>query len=103
MSSSELSQFAKVVKDFRSKNPKSHYPKSFQESVLSFIDSGYSARNISKISGIHQGSITKWIQADKSQAFTPAMIVESHKPQSKLTVITGISLDDLSTVLKSLS
>jgi len=102
MSSSELSQFVEKVKDFRAKNPKSHYPKSFQKSVLKFIESGYSARNISKLTGIHQGSITKWQQARKPQAFAPAVIIENNKLESKLTVITGISLGDLTTVLKSL-
>jgi len=102
MSSSELSQFVEKVKNFRAKNPKSHYPKSFQKSVLKFIESGYSARNISKMTGIHQGSITKWQQTHKPQAFASAVIVENNKPESKLTIITGISPCDLATVLKSL-
>lgn len=93
----ELDQFRK------STNTKMSYPKVIKDKVIALLDKGIPVSKVSETTGIHCTTLGKWKSGHKKESpFITPEIISDNKPTGGITLITGLSSDDLLKVLSTL-
>lgn len=100
----ELNAIAKELDQFRkSTNTKMSYPKIIKDKVVSLLDKGFPVSKVSEKTGIHCTTLGKWKSGHKKESpFISPEIISDNKTAGGITLITGLSSDDLLKVLSTL-
>jgi hypothetical protein len=100
----ELNAVAKELDQFRkSTNTKMSYPKVIKDKVVSLLDKGFPVSKVSETTGIHCTTLGKWKSGQKKESpFIAPEIISDNKTSGGITLITGLSSDDLLKVLSTL-
>lgn len=100
----ELNAITKELDQFRkSTNTKMSYPKPIKDKVVSLLDKGLPVSKVSEKTGIHCTTLGKWkTNKPKKSPFISPEIISDNKPPGGITLITGLSSDDLVKVLSTL-
>ncbi|MBT4791560.1 MAG: transposase [Halobacteriovoraceae bacterium] len=76
------------------------YSKELKEKAKIALNGGFSIKEVSEITGVHETTLTKWRDGKvKKQVFSKAAIVADLPESSNITIITGLKIQDLSKVL----
>tara|TARA_Y100000590_G_scaffold246344_1_gene276771 strand:+ start:180 stop:494 length:315 start_codon:yes stop_codon:yes gene_type:complete len=94
--STELEQFRK------STNTRKSYPKELKQKVTLLIEQGLPVKRVSDHTGIHATTLNKWRGYNKKTPFVAPQIVKDSTDSDNITLITGLSCDDLLKVLNFL-
>lgn len=92
----ELDQLRKTT------NTKRSYPEELKQKVISLITQGLSAKKVSDSTGIHSTTLNKWRGHKKITPFIAPQVVKDSTDSGNITLITGLSSDDLLKVLNFL-
>ena len=100
----ELNAITKELDQFRkSTNTKMSYPKVIKDKVISLLDKEFPVSKVSESTGIHCTTLGKWKSGQKKESpFVTPEIVYDNKTAGGITLITGLSCEDLLKVLSTL-
>lgn len=100
----ELNAITKELDQFRkSTNTKMSYPKVIKDKVVSLLDKGFPVSKVSERTGIHCTTLGKWKTKNQEKSpFISPEIISDNKTAGGITLITGLSSDDLLKVLSTL-
>ena len=100
MQKESLKELTKDFKNFRKRNPSRHYPKKLRDKAKDLMQNGASTRSVSAATGVHPTTLSKWKGNDSpDKPFSPATVILEPPGKSKITVITGIDINDLANIL----
>jgi hypothetical protein len=100
----ELNAISKELDQFRkSTNTKMSYPKVIKDKVVSLLDKGFPVSKVSERTRIHCTTLGKWKSGQKKESpFISPEIISDNQTAGGITLITGLSSDDLLKVLSTL-
>ena len=97
-----LEKLAEEFEKFKAEKKTKHYPKHLKERALEFAGEGVPVKRLCEKLGIHVTTFCYWRRAaQKPIPFAKAKVVET-EVVSSLTVVTGIPIEDLGSVIKQL-
>ena len=102
MSEISLEKLAKEFTEFKSKKKSKHYPEQLKQQALKLAKDGMPIKQLCEELGVHVTTFCYWRRAAQNiKPFTKANIVESSLAPT-LTVVTGVPIHQLGTVIKQL-
>lgn len=100
MLENELEAIATELDQFReSTNTRKSYPKELKQKITSLLGKGLSIKKVSDATGIHSTTLGKWKGTKKKSPFVAPQIIQDGPDNGNITLITGLSSDDLLKVL----
>lgn len=100
MLENELESIATKLEEFRkSTNTRKKYPKDIKKRIVALLEEGLSVAMISRATGIHGTTLCKWRGPKKHSPFIAPQIIQDQQESGGITLITGLSSDDLLKVL----
>lgn len=103
MLENELKTIATELEQFRqSTNTRKSYPKELKDKIISLLHRGTSITKVSEATGVHSTTLGKWKGPKEKSPFVAPQIIQDNPEPGNITLITGLSSDDLMKVLNFL-